>query len=187
MLLHGAAVGRREGGVLLVGRGGSGKSTCAFASLTSDLLLAGDDYVAARAARDPWIFSLYSSGKLVPEHARLLPHLPPPSHSGNGAVDEKSVFHVHDHFPDHTCSGFPLRAVVVPQVSGGKAHVRELDPGSAFRALAPSTLLQLYPARPEAMAAMASLVRKVPTFALEIGPDIGEIPTAIERLLERVS
>jgi hypothetical protein len=183
MLLHGAAVGTTEGGVLLVGRGGSGKSTCALASLASDLLFAGDDYVAACETPNPWIYSLYSSGKLVPDHARLLPHLPPPSFDGDGSEEEKAVFFVHDRFPGHTCEGFPLRAVLVPRVAGTEPRILPLEPGGALRALAPSTLLQLHPARPEAMASMARLLQRVPTFAFEVGGDIDEIPKAIERFL----
>jgi len=186
MLLHGAAVGTPAGGVLLVGRGGSGKSTCALASLASDLLFAGDDYVAARPAPDPWVYSLYSSGKLEPDHARLLPHLPRPRFHGDEAADEKSVFYVQDRFPGHTCEGFALRAVLVPRVAGAKPRVLPLEPGGAFRALAPSTLLQLHPARPEAMAEMARLLQSVPTFAFEVGGDIYEIPKAIERLLNEL-
>ena len=183
LLLHGAAVGMAEGGVLLVGPGGSGKSTCALSSLGSDLLYAGDDYVAARCGADPWIYSLYSSGKLVPGHARLLSHLPPPTHNEAGADDEKAVFYVHERFPERLCRGFPLRAVLVPRVTGTSARIVPLKPVDALRALAPSTLLQMRPALPEAFATMARLLERVPTFAFEVGGDTAEIPRAIEQLL----
>lgn len=186
LLLHGAGVGTSSGGVLLVGRGGSGKSTCALASLDFDLLFAGDDYVAARPAPDPWIYSLYSSGKLEPHHARLLPHLPPPTFDGDPAADEKAVFYVHDRFPDRTCEGFPLRAVLVPKVAGREPRIVPLEASGAFRALAPSTLMQLHPPRPEAMAGMARLLATVPTFAFEVGDDIKKIPHAIERFLQEL-
>jgi hypothetical protein len=168
------------------GCGGNAHRRRALASLASDLLFAGDDYVAARPAPDPWIYSLYSSGKLEPDHARLLPHLPRPRFDGDGSADEKSVFYVHDRFPGHTCDGFALRAVLVPRVAGTEPRVLALEPGGAFRALAPSTLLQLHPARPEAMADMARLLQSVPTFAFELGADIDEIPKAIERFLNEL-
>ena len=68
-----AAVGQAAGGVLLVGAGGSGKSTCALSCLTSDLLYAGDDYVAVELRPEPRVLSLFCSGKLEPDHAALLP------------------------------------------------------------------------------------------------------------------
>jgi hypothetical protein len=52
-----------------------------------------------------------------------------------------------------------------------------------LRALAPSTLLQLHPARPQALTGMARLLQRVPAYALEVGGPIELIPRAIERLL----
>jgi hypothetical protein len=187
MLLHGAAVGTTRGGVLLVGRGGSGKSTSALASLDSNLLYAGDDYVAVGLPPDPHVYSIYGSGKLVPQHARLLPHLPPPSFPGDGSPEEKAVFFVSDRFPDRMCTGFPLRAVIAPRVTRGKAAITRLEPAAALRALAPSTLLQLHPASPGALKSMATLVNTVPTFSLETGEDVAAIPPTLERLLEDLS
>ena len=66
--VHGGAVGLESGGVLLVGKGGSGKSTVALSSLASELLYAGDDYVAVKPSPSPWVYSLYNSGKLEPHH-----------------------------------------------------------------------------------------------------------------------
>src|SRR4029077_17033287 len=44
--LHAGAVGTPEGGVLLVGKSGSGKSTSTLSTLGSELGYAGDDFVA---------------------------------------------------------------------------------------------------------------------------------------------
>jgi hypothetical protein len=187
MLHHGAAVGTAAGGALLVGRGGSGKSTCALASLDSNLLYAGDDYVAVGLPPDPHVYSIYGSGKLVPGHAKLLPHLPPPSFAGDGSPEEKAVFFVNDRFPDRMCTGFPLRAVIAPRVTTGEARISPLGPAAALRALAPSTLLQLHPARPAALKSMAALVNAVPTFSLETGGDVAALAPTLERLLEEIS
>jgi len=183
LLLHGAAVGRADGGVLLVGRGGSGKSTSALACLESDLLYAGDDYVAVDDAA-PAVYSLYCSGKLEPGHAKRLPHLPAPTIDGDGSEDEKAVFFVQDRYPDRICESFPLRAVLAPKIGSSEARLESLSGGAALRALAPSTLLQLHPAEPAAFGRMARLVAQVPTFAFDLGPDIAAIPAAIEHLLD---
>lgn len=181
-LLHGAAVGTAAGGVLLAGRGGSGKSTCALSSLASELLYAGDDYVAVRDGPDPRVFSLYGSGKLVPGHAQLLPHLPPPSFQES--PDEKAVFFVHERFHARTCEGFPLRAVLIPKIITGSVRPRmaAVDPASALRALAPTTLMQLHPTFPDALARMAALLQRLPTYLFEVG-EIGRAPEAIEGFL----
>jgi hypothetical protein len=184
LLLHGASVGLRDRGVLLVGRGGSGKSTSALACLDSELLYAGDDYVAVDDGETPTVYSLFSSGKLEPAHAARLSHLPAPAIDGDEAADEKAVFFVHERYPDRATERLPLRAVLVPRIAGDEARIVPLGAASALRALAPSTLLQLHPAEPQAFARMARLTGRVPTYSFELGPDISAIPRAIRTFLE---
>ncbi len=188
LLVHGAAVGFAAGGVLLVGGGGSGKSTCALSSLGSELLYAGDDYVAVDLGGDPArVVSLFSSGKLDPGHAELFGHLPAPSFAGDGAVEEKSVFYVAERFPQRMCRGFPLRAIVAPRVHGESPRVAPLSPAQALAALAPSTLLQLVPARQEALSAMAGLLHRIPAFRLDVGGPVDALPATLQRLLREVA
>ena len=52
-VLHAGAVGAAAGGALLVGKGGSGKSTTAAACLGTTLRYAGDDYCAVRLSPTP--------------------------------------------------------------------------------------------------------------------------------------
>lgn len=184
LLVHGAAVGHSAGGLLLAGRGGSGKSTCALSTLTSPLLYAGDDYVAVDVGPEPRVFSLYCTGKLVPSHARLLPHLPAPTFAGDGSLEEKSVFYVAERFPERMCGGFPLAAVVAPRVNGSAPAFTRVGAAEALSALAPSTLLQLVPAQAEALTAMAGVLRRVPAYRLDVGGPVDLLPAALERLLE---
>ena len=74
--IHAGAVGRAEGGVLIAGRGGAGKSTTCLACLDGGLLYAGDDYVLADVD-EPTVYSLYSTAKLRPENLHRFPHLEP--------------------------------------------------------------------------------------------------------------
>jgi hypothetical protein len=186
LLLHGGAVGDEAGGVLIVGRGGSGKSTCALSSLASPLLYAGDDYVAVRPEGEPYVFNLFSTGKLTPFHSRHFHHLPPAAFEGDGALEEKSVFYVGEQLPERMAEGFPLEAIVAPRVTGDAPRHEPLGAAGALAALAPSTLLQLVPAEPKALTAMAGLVSRVPTFRLEVGGPIEELPAALARILEEV-
>jgi hypothetical protein len=189
--VHGAAVGTVEGGVLLVGRGGSGKSTVALSTLASDLLYAGDDYVAVRLGSSPRIESLYSSGKLEPAHVReLFPNLMPLLDNADRLADEKAVVYVHEHFPDRVVNGFPLRAVLVPKVVAKERESRIVDVSraDAFAALAPSTIFQLHTAGPDSLAAMSRLIQGVPCYGLTLGTDPTAIPETISAFLlsERV-
>jgi hypothetical protein len=184
--VHGGAVGTDEGGVLLVGPGGSGKSTTALSTLRDERLrYAGDDYVAVCSGPAPAVHSLYCSGKVHQEDLHRLPHLELAFADGV-RPDEKAVFYVEQAFPGRSIAGFPLRAIVVPRVTDRRAA--RAVPGTraeALAALAPSTIFQLHPPARDALAWMAGLVRRVPTFVLELGSDVESIPAALLRILER--
>jgi hypothetical protein len=181
--VHGAAVGKPEGGALVVGPAGAGKSTVALACLGSGLLYAGDDYVAVTLGPSPRVASLYNSGKLDPAHLherlpRLLAHAEP-------LEDEKAILYAERHFPQQTTPGFPLAALLVPAV---RADLREprVAPASraaAFAALGPSTMFQLHTAGPAELATLSSLVARVPCYTLEVGSDLSTVPAAIAALL----
>jgi hypothetical protein len=185
--VHGGAVGTEEGGVLIVGPGGSGKSTTALASLLDERLrYAGDDYVAVGGDREPFVHSLYCAAKVHHEDVHRLPHLESALAAGDRA-DEKAVLYVATAFPGRSIAGFPLRAIVLPRVTDRRtARVVPAGHAAALAALAPSTIFQLHPPAREALARMADLVRTVPSFALELGADVETIPGELVRLLERL-
>lgn len=188
--VHGAAVGTPAGGALVVGKAGSGKSTVALSSLNSELLYAADDYVAITLDPSPRVQSLYSSGKVEPDHVRtLLPQLVPLLANSDRLDAEKAVLYVQQHFPERVTSGFPLHAVLVPKVRATLRETRvvETSRAAAFAALAPSTMLQLHTAGRESFATMSRLVHRVPCFGLELGSDISGIPEAIADLLQQLS
>ena len=88
--VHAGAVGRPDGGVIIVGRSGSGKSTSTLSTLGSDLLYAGDDYVGVSLNPDgggPYVHSLYGCGKLETGPRRPLSRASrrPPGPSATGA------------------------------------------------------------------------------------------------------
>ena len=184
---HGAGVGMPDGGVLLVGPGGSGKSTAALSVLADERLrFAGDDYVAIGRGGAPTVYSLYCAAKVHRADMHRLPHVERALEQDEPA-NAKVVIDVAALFPERTISSFPLRAVVVPRVTRRRAA--QVVPGThaaALRALAPSTIFQLHPPAPDALAQMAMLVRAVPTYVLELGTAVDSIPDALVSLLEEL-
>lgn len=185
--VHGGAVGEPHGGVLVVGRGGSGKSTTTLASLFSGLRYAGDDFVAVSVDPEPHVHSLYCSGKLEPHHIERFPRLAGAVANPERTEEEKVVVIAGDAAPGVPIAGFPLRAVLVPRVVAQEPETRLVpaSPAAALVALAPSTVFQLHPPHPDALSAMGQLVRRVPCYSLELGRDIDAIPDAIRDFLER--
>jgi hypothetical protein len=187
-LVHAGAVGTSRGGVLLTGKGGSGKSTTASACLRSSLGYAGDDYVMITAHPAPYVYSLYSTGKLNPQSVDMLPHLAESISNPNAVGDEKALIFIHEHFPEKLCQGFPVRAVFLPRVT----HERDtrLQPATAFDAmfaLAPTTIKHLEGDSQLAYAKMRALTQSVPSYWLELGTDLQQVPQVIERFLEEAN
>lgn len=184
--VHGGAIGIDEAGVLLVGKGGSGKSTTALSCLdVPGMRYVSDDYTAVTNEPAPYAFSLYSSGKLEPSHSERLPHLRAAASNAHRLdTDDKAVFYVHEVFPEHISRGFPLRAVMMPRITGAReTKLVRVPAAMALAMLAPSTLLQLHPPTDEGWAAMAELVRRVECVRLDLGSDIEAIPHTILRYL----
>jgi hypothetical protein len=179
--VHGGAVGVPSGGALLVGRGGSGKSSAALATLVdARLRYAGDDYVSLRGGGPPFIHSLYCSGKVYPSDLGRLPHLRAAVANGDRLEDEKAVLNIPAAFPDAPIAGFPLRAILMPRVTGRRStRVLDSTHAAALSALAPSTILQRRPPAPEALSELARVVQGVPAYVLEVGSDPSTIPDAI--------
>ena len=187
--LHAGAVGTPAGGVLLVGKSGSGKSTSTLSTLESSLAYAGDDYVAVELEPEPWVHSLYSSGKLMPDHVQRLPFLLPALANTNQLHVEKAVVYVHEHWPRSITAGFPLRAIVIPRVTAGHVDARAVEtaPLMGLAALAPSTVFQMHTRGQDSLARMRWLAELVPSFVLELGSDMPSIPCAIADLLARLN
>lgn len=184
--VHGAAVGDSRGGVLLVGRSGSGKSTTALACLAGSLHYAGDDYCLVEPGAPPQVHSLYLSGKGHARTAELVPSLRDSLLAAPLIEDGKRVVYADDIAPGSVTTGFPLVAIVVPQITGG--HGSRLQPISAaesLRALAPSTLLQLPGKRSAGLTRLADLVRSVPSWKLFLGDDPGTAVDTLADLLAR--
>lgn len=188
--IHAAAIGTESGGVLLAGKGGSGKSTSALACLDSPLRYAGDDYcVVSLDGRDARAFSLYNTAKLNGDtDLERFPQYAPWVWNPSRTATDKATIFLYDHIPDRLISEFPLRAILLPVVTS-EANTR-LEPcgaRDALLALAPSTMAQLPASGPADMAFIARLARSVPCFRLYAGRSLEGIPASIASYLDSES
>jgi hypothetical protein len=187
-LMHSAAVGTPTGGVLLAGKGGSGKSTTALACLRSPLLYVGDDYVLVGTSPRPHVASLFSGAKLTDDALARFPHLAAAIDTPRRPDGEKALVYLHQHVPERLSAGFPLRAILLPTVTGRcETRLRPASAAASLAALAPSTIFLLPLAGRTALGAMAALARQVPSYVLELGTEIERIPGVILSLLSELS
>ncbi len=182
-LLHAGAVAVANGAALLVGKGGSGKSTTAVLCLEAGFDYLGDDYVLLTVDPAPTVHSVYSTAKVTPYTVRRLPSLEA-AVVARGRPFEKSVVDVAAYRPRRLRHSAPPAAVVVPTVTPGeRTRLRPIAAAACLRALAPSTVLQLPHEGGRALSAMAELVRELPAYALDLGDDGADVPALLHPLL----
>jgi hypothetical protein len=185
--LHAGAIGFADGGILLVGKGGSGKSTTALACINSELTYASDDYCLLGMEPIPYIYSLYNTGKLKSaEDLQRFPHLVPLITNSDRLDREKVTIFLYQNYPQKIISGFPLRAIFLPKVTGKKeTNLKPTTSIEALKAIAPSTIFQLAGSGSETMETLVKLVKLVPCYVLEVGTDMNQIPQIIRAFLQQ--
>ena len=182
--VHAGAVGTVAGGVLLAGKGGSGKSTTALACLDSPLVYASDDYCLLTNKPVPYVYSLYNSAKLDADNIHRLPYLVSFISNSDRLHEEKALLFLHKHYPDKVATGFPIQAILLPRVTERpETTLTPASPIASLKALAPNTIFQLPGAGQAAFQTLAQFVRQVPRYYLEVGTNVSQIPDVILGLL----
>ncbi len=183
-LVHGGCVGDDDGAVLLVGKGGSGKSTTCLLAAEAGLNYLADDYCVAASAPSPVVYSLYRSGKLHRGHLQRFPRLASLAIDPNADEFEKPMIFLGEATGHRVATQLPLRAIVVPRISGLETTSFErTSPAEALRALAPSTLLQLGERQSTALQSLADLVRAVPSYRLNLGSRFETVAPGLRELI----
>lgn len=188
-IVHSGAVGRADGGVLLAGQGGSGKSTTALACAGSlGMRYVSDDYCLLETSDGDRAHSVFSSGKLDAKSLNLLPRFGPWVSDSDPGDSEKAIIFLSNWIPDELADSLPIKAILLPNTAESDAtRIRPASPGEALRALAPSTIFQLTGAGNRAFVQLGSLVRRLPSFHLDLSRDMSDTPAAISSLLEQVA
>lgn len=184
--VHGGAVGGPDGVALLVGAGGSGKSSTAISCFLAGMGYLGDDYVVVTEVEGQMVaHALYGSAKVHPDQlsladpsGSLLPHILRPA----GEDDDKAVLLPGRSVPERMLSAAPVRAVVAPTAAPPRG-LAPISAAEALRHLAPSSLFQLAGAGHDDLRLLADLVRAVPCHRLGLHPDRAANPPVIASLL----
>ena len=181
-LVHAAAVGTADGGVLLVGKGGAGKSSTSVAAMLDRLSYAGDDYCVIAAEPRPAAYCLYNSAKLSCSALHRFPRLSgAAAHASDG---EKALFFVAALYPERIAARLPIRAVLLPDIHSGTDCVLEpLSRAVALREMVSSTIAQIPGADAALLRSATAFMRPLPCYRLRIGTDTGRIAARVADLV----
>lgn len=208
LMAHAGAVGRDGRGVLLVGRGGSGKSTLALSCAIAGMEIAGDDYVLLEP-ESPVAHAMQSTAKLTEDSAARLgvpaSAIDPAGFEPTLEGPAKALVDIRSLAPGTLKRRLEVSAVVAPAIPtltsrfvAHTANKREVSPGEgsvgpvlrsisaaeALRAVAPSTIVQAgFGDGRGSLATLADLVRRVPSYALELSTDPTANAAAVDRLV----
>lgn len=170
-LVHAAAVGVDGKGVLLVGRGGSGKSTTAVGAAVHGFQYAGDDYVVLSSNPTTSAVSIYCSAKMNSDVLELLPALHNHIVNPDRADDDKALIFLDEHFKSTWSENIQLKAVVATKVSEGKACMRKSSPVQVFAEIASTTIFQMPGSGTHTLKALKKVFQKLPVYSFELGTD----------------
>jgi len=181
-LVHAASVGTANGGVLIVGHGGAGKSNTATGSLIDGLSFVSDDFCAVSKNPEPAVHSLYGTCRT---HENDWANLPYPKSNPEDPPAEKSLHYLQSYFPGRIVSGFPLLAMLLPRKNGiGLPNLDPAPPASAIVQMSSQSAAMLPDAGGEVLTRLSSMLRNLPTYYLNLGTTPQHIPSLIRGLIE---
>jgi hypothetical protein len=188
--IHAGLVARGDDGVLLGGPGGSGKSTTALACFTAGFRYLADDHVGVRALPDGGFVghSLYCSTHLEPAQLKHFPDLRPLAIPGTLPREDKCLMLLSDLRQGELARKARIRAVALPRVvDSDNTSIRPASTVASMLRLAPSSLRMLLHvgAAAGAFDQLGRFLESVPTYWLELGRDLVEIPKRVEEILEK--
>ena len=182
-LVHAAAVGCGGHGVLIPGRGGSGKSSTSLACLLAGMDFIADDYLAVALDPEPRVYRLYSTAKLDPRSLVLYPDLAARCRTVHQPSFDKVVLFLEDGYPEQLKESLSLKLALKPWISGvPETALGEVEPLEIERSLACETL-QLPHAGAGTVEFLNRVSREVPRSAIYLGTERTHIATVIRQVL----
>lgn len=174
-LVHGASMAIDGRAVLLVGKGGTGKSTTSLASPHAGWTLLGDDYAIVEPGPPARVHVLYGRAKATQQTMELA-KLDPSMGTGmrvhhQGQPHPKEVLALPPLAPSEASAELVAICAMQDRVPGAPTEVQPMSSAAVLRSLAPSTLVQQTGRWDDTWKVMASIARSVPGYGLRVGDD----------------
>jgi hypothetical protein len=184
-VIHAALVAHEGQGILLVGKGGTGKTTAALACLLGGLDFLGDDYVGLEEAQDNLFVghSLYSSVWLTADGESRVHATIPRTEPGAGG---RRLIQAFDLAPHRLRPSVPIRVVAATALSAAPtSSFRPVSKAATLLAVAPTSMLRLPVSGSLHLERMARLIEHVPNYELAVGQDTLTLPALVRTLIEQ--
>lgn len=185
LLFHAAAVGSGGKGVLIAGRGGSGKSTFAISCLAEGLDFVSDDYTLITASGPLCAMPLYTVVALREDMYQNFPQLGQPILEEDGSFrGGKPQFQVP---PERFSPSLDIQAIIIPKIAGdAEPSVAPVPPGRVMTQLIHSTITQIESRRDTALILqMAQRFSALPIYEMRMSTDLRKNPAFLRSFIEK--
>jgi hypothetical protein len=182
-LTHVAAVGYPNGGILLLGKSGSGKSTMTLACMKVGMKYVGEDYCVL--SDFPYqAYSIYHSSKLKEKTLDWFPELGCHVTNPNRMKGDKALLFHHEFQPENILMSCPIKALVILKIEETqKSWLETINPKEALGPLSATTLWQLTHTGPEVFHHLRKLAESLPCYCLHMGDHLIESAEQMKGLL----
>jgi len=191
LFVHGAGIGYQGMGILLVGRGGAGKSTTALLSLLNGFEFIGDDYIAISVRDTIKGYPVYRSAKLTDASLSKLPELKPYQLKMNHENvygqqhQEKNIVRLDDNI-GKLVSSLSLHMMMRPMVAQAKqTSFQSISPMQLLADFAGSTILQMPGCGADMLRELTNICRKLPSYSMRLSQDFNEIAETLKQFIQR--
>jgi len=179
-LVHGGIVGKDGQGCLLLGPGGSGKSTTVAACFDHGLDIGGDDLAIIEDCGSSWrAWGLYDALKLDP--AGYTPIPPRLAAAPATPCGSKRLMRYTDVDSRRFVTRTSLNALIHCVVAHtSRSAIKPASPAAILRALGPPTIFLLRGREEQTIARIGKLVRSLPGYRFELGTDPAEAAAVLD-------
>jgi len=183
-IIHGASVGNKEGSVLILGKGESGKSTVSLACLAAGMSFLGDDNILLGLESTPYIYSMYSSAKLYSKDLSKFPFLQSVSKYKSDKQTEKILFFLNDYHSHLLPYGSSFNSVLLPRITESKeTRLKRVTAAQSLKMAAPHSIFTFNRENPGILNDIANIFRRTSHYILELGTEIESTPKVIADLI----
>ncbi len=172
-LIHAAAVGFDEGGILLSGKSGSGKTVASLACLKyGGARFLGDDFVIIGPATGGGIvaYSIYNSARL---HREMMGSF---GLSKPELIDDKALFFLYPEFSSQLASELPIRSVFLPRKTDTGSNFTRIPTVNLIREVLVPTVAYLPGKESVVLKNLSTLLSNTPFSTIDVGGDPEMIP-----------
>ena len=184
--VHAAVVGKDGKGILLVGRGGAGKSTATAACLDNGWEFLADDYCVLECSPVPRAHSVYRYAKLAEPSLAMVPGLRD-AVAWQRPADAKHVLDIAGRRPEQMVRTCELVAVVLPEITSSHELPVEVHGARRARDLVASTMFQMASPSTASLGVVADVIESLPAYRVGLNDTAHAIVAALDRVLDEVA